>query len=119
MKKNHNKAASLLLTILVMTAFLSIALAVSRLSFNELRLSRDRSKSVIAYYAAESGVECQMYNDRTAEDPENLDICPNICLDPPTNSVCYQLNVSGRTPNRSIKSTGSYQDTIRAIELTY
>jgi len=114
MKKNHNKAASLLLTILVMTAFLSIALAASRLSFNELRISRDRSKSVIAYYAAESGVECQMYSDRTLKIT-----CPNTCLDPPANLICYQLNVSGTSPNRSIKSIGSYQDVIRAIELTY
>lgn len=114
MKKNHNKAVSLLLTILVMTAFLSIALGVSRLSFGELRLSRDRSKSVTAYYAAESGVECQMYSDRTQKIT-----CPNTCLDPPTNSICYKLEVSGTTPNRSIKSTGTYQDVIRAIELTY
>ena len=114
MIKNQQKASSLLLTLLIMAAFLSIALGISRLSFGEIVLSKDQSKSVIAYYAAESGVECQMYSDRTGEIT-----CPNICLDPPTNSICYQLNVSGTSPNRSIKSIGTYKDVIRAVELTY
>lgn len=114
MIKNQQKGSSLLLTLLVMAAFLSIALGISKLSFGEIVLSKDQPKSVIAYYAAESGVECQMYSDRTEEIT-----CPNTCLDPPTNSVCYQLNVSGATPNRSIKSFGSFKDIIRAVELTY
>jgi hypothetical protein len=120
MKKNIHKGTSLLLTLLVMAAFLAIALGVSRLSFGEITMFRDQSKSIVAYYAAESGVECQMFNDRTAADPNNPALCPSACLDIfGGNQVCYSVNASGNTPNRTITSVATYRDVNRAVELTY
>ena len=111
------------MTLLIMAAFLSIALGVSRLSFGEITMFRDQSKSVAAYYAAESGVECQMFNDRTAPDPDNIPICPEkTYLDIfGGNQVYYTVTVYGDPQNsdRSIKSNGSYKDVTRAVELTY
>jgi len=120
MKKNNHKGISLLLTLLIMAAFLSIALGVSRLSFGEITMFRNQSKSIAAYYAAESGVECQMFNDRTALDPDNPELCPDACMDIFNgNQACYTIDASGTSPNRSIKSNGNYKDVTRAVELTY
>ena len=109
--KNNQKGVSLLLTLLIMAAVLSIAFGLSKLSLGEIKISRDVGRSLIAYYAAEAGVECQMYDDRIG----GLD-CSHVCLEP---GICYDVEVSGETPNRTIESNGSYQDITRAVELTY
>lgn len=115
MKKNNKNGYALLLTLLVMSAILSIAIGLSRLGLGEIRLSRDNSVSLVAYYAAETGVECQMFADRiggvtcgTAEVP--------MCLSP---DICVETISTGISPGRTIQSTGSYRDVRRAIELTY
>ena len=64
MVKNNQKGISLLITLLIMSALLSIAFGLSVLSLGEVKLSRDETKSLTSYYAAEAGVECQMFNDR-------------------------------------------------------
>jgi len=113
MKKNNQKGQALLIVLLVMAAFLSIALGVSTLSLGETKLSRDISKSLIAYYAADSGVECQMYSDRWPADGVN---CASVCL---SAGICFVTQISGTSPTRTIQSTGSYLDVRRAVELTY
>jgi len=118
MKKNNQKGSSLLITLLVMAALLSIAFGLSTLGLGEIKLSQDTSTSLISYYAAEAGVECQMFNDRLSSEV----VCANTCLDA-GQTICYQVQVSGsyinNNPPRTIKSSGSYQDVIRAIQLTY
>jgi len=116
-KNKNQKGVSILLTLLVMTAFLSIALWVSKLGLAELKISRDAPQSLIAYYAAEAGVECQMFNDRLQRGA----VCGGggkVCLDA-GQQICYQVQVSGATPNRTIESTGSYKQIKRAVELSY
>ena len=109
--KNKQRGVSLLLTILIMAAVLSIALGLSKLSLGEIKISRDMGKSLIAYYAAEAGVECQMYVDRVG----GLD-CGHVCLTP---DICFDVIAEGASPNRTIESKSSYQGTTRAVELTY
>ena len=121
MKKNNKKGSSLLITLLIMSALLSIAIGLSRLSLGEIILSRDTSRSLIAYYAAEAGVECQMFADRVVPTfcgiPANKNTPANPwCL---SAGVCVETTSVSATPNRKIQSTGSYKDVRRAIELTY
>jgi len=111
--KNDKRGASLLLTLLIISAVLSIAFGISGLSLGEIKISRDAPKSLIAYYAADAGIECQMFADRLSE-PN----CPNACLDVGS-KICYEITVSGVSPDRTVKSSGIYQDIRRAIELTY
>lgn len=111
--KNNKKGASLLLTLLIVSAVLSIAFGISGLSLGEIKISRDTPKSLIAYYAAEAGIECQMYADRLGGIS-----CEHSCLDDES-KICYDVLISGDSPDRVVKSLGSYQDTVRAIELTY
>jgi hypothetical protein len=98
-----------------MSALLSVAIGLSRLSLGEIKLNRDTSGSLIAYYAAEAGVECQMFVDRIGGPSCGTQANP-WCL---STGVCVQTTSVSATPNRKIQSSGSYKDVRRAIELTY
>lgn len=115
MKKleNNKKGASLLLTLLIVSVVLSIAFGISGLSLGEIKISRDAPKSLVAYYAADAGIECQMFADRLSKSN-----CSSACIDTGS-KICYEVTVSGISPSRTIKSSGIYQDLRRAIELTY
>lgn len=98
-----------------MSALLSVAFGLSRLSLGEIKLSRDTPISLVAYYAAETGVECQMFADRIGGVTCGTEASP-MCL---STNVCVKTTADGTTPSRVIQSTGSYKDVRRAIELTY
>ncbi|MFH1129223.1 MAG: pilus assembly PilX N-terminal domain-containing protein [Patescibacteria group bacterium] len=123
MKKQNHKGSSLLITLLVMAAIMGIAFGISKLSLGETKISRDISKSLIAYYAAESGIECQMYYDRLLSEA----VCgngANVYLNS-AQTVYYKVEIvsgtylNGNTGPRIIKSNGTYQDVRRAVELEY
>lgn len=122
MKKNNQKGTSLLLTILIMAALLTIALVISRIGLQEIKLTQDISKSLIAYYAAEAGIEEAIYEDR-ANYLGVVDFNLIGCLDAPTDVICYNVGATGSIDNipsdRTIQSNGSYKDIKRTIELTY
>jgi len=115
MKKDSQKGVSLLITLLIMAAILAIALGVSRLSLGEIKISRDAPKSLIAYYAAESGVEWALYEDRI-NGQALVDYSFSDCIE---TDICYSGSASGVSPARTIISNGSYQNTARAVQLTY
>lgn len=118
MTKHDRKGVSLLLTLLIMAAIIAIAIGVSRLSTQEIKISRESPTSMIAYYAAESGVEWAMYEDRINGMASQSYSNYNFCLDI-GNSVCYVVGASGTSPNRTITANGSYKGVVRAIQLTY
>lgn len=51
----------LLITLLIMAGVFAIGMSVSLIFLNEVRLSRQSLESVKAIYAAESGLECELY----------------------------------------------------------
>ena len=114
MLQKTKKGSSLLMTLLIIAALLSIALGLSKLAVGEAKLSRDVTKSLIAYYAADSGGECQMYADRFLAGVD----CGVVCI---SADVCF--DASGTDASlpyyRIITSKGTYQDTQRAVELKY
>ena len=99
MKKNNQKGISLLLTILIMAAILSIAIGISLLSLGEIKIARESPKSLIAYYAAESGVEWAMYEDRVNGRDSESYYSGKVCLDS-NNEICYSVTVEGTSPTR-------------------
>jgi len=116
MKKHNRKGVSLLLTLLIMTAIIAIAVGVSRLSVQEIKISRESPISMIAYYSAESGVEWAMYMDRNGGGAPSDS--GQICLDA-NSEICYRVTTAGVSPARIITSNGSYKNVTRAVELTY
>ena len=114
MKINNQKGVSLLLTILIMAALLAIAIGVTRLSLGEIKLIRDIPNSLIAYYAADSGIERALYEERVSEDAVDQADC-SVSLD---NGSSYGLEIL-RGTLITIKSTGCYKDIRRAIEVSF
>lgn len=118
MNLNKNKkGASLLLTILIMSAVLAIAMGISKLSLSEIKLSRELPQSFVAYYAAEAGIEEGLYADLVTANPQGTASNFNGSLN---ESATYEVEFDGISPARTIRSNGIYQNkTARAIELTY
>lgn len=116
MKKNNKKGASLLLTILIMSAILAIAMGIAKLSLGEIKISRELPQSFVAYYAAEAGIEEGLYADLVTAVPQGTasDFPGSLGT-----GITYEVVFTGVSPNRVITSNGLYGGTKRAIELTY
>lgn len=98
-----------------MAALLAIAIGVARLSIGEIKLLRDIPGSLIAYYAAEAGIEHALYDEW--QSPEGAQQGEGECL---TNGGCYSIvEVSRQGDSITIKSNGSYLNTQRLIEVSF
>ncbi|MBI2050096.1 MAG: pilus assembly PilX N-terminal domain-containing protein [Candidatus Staskawiczbacteria bacterium] len=83
-KRARQKGVSLLITFFILTIILAVVLSISALFYSQVKIIRNISNSVVAFYAADSGVEKVLYYDRK-EIPTSAErgMC-NIC----SSSVC-------------------------------
>lgn len=112
---SNQKGSSLLFTILITSFIMSISFGVSYILFQEIKMTRDMGNSVVAFYAAETGIEKAMMSQYEPSDFAE-------CLTLSNESVCY--DVKNQTSNCSsenycLTSTGSYKNTKRALEIQY
>ena len=63
-KISSKKGIALLFAVMLSAIFLSIALGVSSIALKELNFSSSAKDSDNAFFAADSGVECALYNDK-------------------------------------------------------
>ena len=104
------------MSVIIMTIILAVALGISTISLGQIKVARDMGYSVIAFYAADAGIERVLMN-RSAP--------VSIPETPLSNGAAYQVlvTVSGSggctAANFCIKSIGSYKETNRAIEISY
>jgi len=118
--KSSKKGISLLLTVLIVSVLLAIGLGLSAIFLREIKIIREMGNSVVAFYAADSGIEEILMN---REIPVSSCVENNPC--PLDNGAKYFLEITDNTdPNCDadyycIKSVGSYQGTKRAIEIKY
>lgn len=115
MKNNNQKGVSLLITLLIMGALLSIVIMISRLNLGELQLTRNIPDSAIAYYAAEAGIEKALYDERISGGASNAADC-SVSLD---NGSSYGLTITRDASGIKIESNGCYKDIRRAIEVSF
>jgi len=114
-----NKGASLYLTIVIMSVLLAIVLGLSTILVGQIKILRGMENSVIAFYAADSGIEMVLL-DRA--NPIGLDGCSGTLDNGAEYNITVEASGSGDCPsgiNYCIKSTGSYKETSRAIEIRY
>lgn len=64
MVKNSEKGVSLIMTFFIMVIILGIDLSMSAILYSELKIMRNMGNSVLAFFAADSGVEKVLYYDR-------------------------------------------------------
>lgn len=114
----------MLLVALILVAILAIASGVATLMLGELKLSQEVPKSLRAYYAAETGIERSLYDERYgggASDIGNPPVCSPgsgaVCLS--DSEICYSLDVEVTGNSTAIKSYGCYRDVRRAIDVSW
>jgi len=125
-ENRKQKGVSILFAILIMTAILTIGLGVSVIITQQTKMLREIGYSVIAFYAADSGIEGVLYEDKLCRRPTCSTssppaICPGCDGLPSGYNTSFILE-NGASYNASYatttKSIGSYKTIKRAIELT-
>ncbi|MDO8743199.1 MAG: hypothetical protein Q7J30_01395 [Candidatus Azambacteria bacterium] len=119
-KKNINKESgvALILTVIIISAVILIASMIANIVITQLQLAEDIGSSVSAIYAADSGVECQLYNTRRGGslNCNTSDIAGGqITMQ---NGALVKTTITGVSPNFVIISLGSYRMVKRQFEVT-
>ena len=108
-----SKGVALILSVIILTAVLAIALTAGKIFTDKLKMSRNTSDSMKAYYAAESGIEYALYQIK-----QTPSWTPTVnCSDPnqwtEVDGAKYCLEKTGDT----IKAIGKAGETRRGIEV--
>ena len=109
-KNKREKGIALLLTIIILSATMLTATLVATIVIIQLKLSSDINNSTIAIYAADSGIEWQLYQIRNGASVP----APNM-----SNGATISTTVIGNYPNFTIKSLGSYGLVKRQLEVNF
>jgi len=114
--KLSQKGASLYLTLMILTVISALAINLGTLFISQIRGLQDIGDSVLAYYAAETGIEKALFSQLPpgSEDQQVLE-----------NQASYHLWVfapgEGDCPaqvlNYCIKSIGQYRDVRRGLRV--
>jgi hypothetical protein len=117
-KTKNSRGISVLFVVLIMGMMLAISLGISSILNQQTAVLRSVGFSVIAFYAADTGIEKILME----ENPLTL----NGYQEEMSNGAKYRLVVGvggeGSCPagnNYCIKSVGTYGETKRAIEINY
>ena len=117
MKKNiqKRKGSALYFTILLLSMVMGISFSLNSILMSQINVTRGTGNSVVAFYAADTGVE-RVLNNRAN---------PSEVSDTLDNAASYEVTIqnagvgSCNADNYCIISRGTYQDTTRAIRVTY
>jgi len=106
------KGVSILLTSLIMSVVLAISLGLSAILIQQTKMMADIGYSIVAFFAADSGIEKSLYNilkeGGTGNVSENWGA-----------NYGYQVTVTPCGSKSCVKSIGTYRETKRAIEAKY
>ncbi len=123
MSKFSQKGVSLYLSIMIMVILLAIVLGISGILLGQLKMMKGMENSVIAFYAAETGIE-RMLMDRN--DPTlSLALlgCPcsgtDVCTLGNNINYCVEAQALPDPDHFKISSVGTYKETRRAIQVAY
>ncbi len=132
MLPTSQKGVSLLFTMLIMSVILSVGAGISVILIQETKMIGEIGHSVVSFYAADSGVEQQLYDlyKIPPEEPHfpqyssslNNTASYIVTAKCSTSADCYDGFVVDETCtalNYCIKSIGFYEKTKRAIEIEY
>ena len=112
MKKiNKNQSGiALLLTMIILSATVLTATLIAAIVIIQFKLSSDINNSTIAIYAADSGVEWQLYQIRNGS---------SVPAPVMSNGATTTTTVTGISPNFTIKSLGAYKEVKRQFEVNF
>lgn len=113
---NNQRGIALLLTVIIISIVMMIATLIANIVITQLKLAGDINDSVVAIYAADSGVEWQLYQIRQGclSDPDK-------CVPQPVmfNGATITTTLTGSSPSFTIKSLGAYKEVKRQFEVSF
>lgn len=134
-KIQKSKGIAILFVYLIMSVILAIGLGVSGILIQQIKMTGEIGHSVVSFYAADSGVERQLYDlykapvgDHQPQYSGLIDIIGDTASFNVTakcsinNENCFDSipqDVNCISTGYCIKSIGDYQKTKRAIEIKY
>ncbi|MBI2446410.1 MAG: pilus assembly PilX N-terminal domain-containing protein [Parcubacteria group bacterium] len=101
---------ALLLTVVILSIVTLIAVLIANIVIVQLKLAKDIGDSQVAIYAADSGVEWQLYQIK-----KGVSVASPVML----NGSTVVTTVTGVAPSFTIKSLGSYQSVKRQFEVSF
>ena len=104
------KGVSLYIALMVMGILLALALGISAILLSQTKVIKEMGNSVIAFYAADTGIERAMY----AINQEGV----MKEVSDSWNGVSYKATPESCDSNTCIKSIGTYKEIRRAIQVT-
>ncbi|MFA6278550.1 MAG: pilus assembly PilX N-terminal domain-containing protein [Candidatus Paceibacterota bacterium] len=67
MKNKHNRGFALLISVIFMSVMLALGLSISSLGYKQQLLASAAIESQQAFYAADAGIECALYEDYVSD----------------------------------------------------
>lgn len=129
---SSQRGVALYLALAILAILLAIAFGISAIVIGQLRTLKAVGYSVVALYAADTGIEKELYAKNYQTQPEgytyaeflNLDgdsqvgsgSCPAGLGDP--DDACAQILIVSLEPLR-IRSSGYYREVHRALEIEF
>jgi hypothetical protein len=110
MFKNSNKGVSLYLALIIMFILIAIALGVSLIIVSQMKMMKGMGDSVVAFYAADTGIEQALYEKRV----NGIDWSGSGSV----GGANYAVNYTGGSEAKW-QSKGTFQGVSRAIEITH
>lgn len=120
--KESEKGVTLYMSLLILSAVLAMSSAIVILMINEFKIAGDAQKSMMAVYAADSGLEITLYETRKGGTFSRTDcsglgsLSCGVSIDPNFNS---DVPCNSGTNCTQIKSTGTHAGFNRQIQSTY
>ncbi|MDO8601414.1 MAG: hypothetical protein Q7R46_01885 [bacterium] len=113
--KNHEKGVSIYLSLVIMGILLSLALGLNSILLGQINITQEVANSVVAFYAAETGIERELYTNSTT----------TITYSGSLGDASYIVQVATTTApgcpaplSYCVTSVGTYKTTNRAIYLS-
>ena len=106
------KAQALFIVLITLGIAMSVSLIFSTLNIERLHTMVKIGNSVKAFYAAESGINCQIYKDWVIRDDGF------VCSDM-GNGTSYSLKVKESDRGTEVESTGESKGVYRKIHIVY
>lgn len=101
---------ALLLTMIILSVVTLVSVFIVNVVSKELKLANDINDSKKAIYAADSGVEWQLYQIRQGA---------SVALPVMSNGATVSVTITGSYPSFNIKSLGSFNTVKRQFEINF
>ena len=119
---NQERGVSLIIVFFLMMIILSVVLSISTILYTQLKNVRNSGDFVVSYYAAESGVEAFLYDQKQGASATCTSNSTQPCFDniPLDNGAHYTVTAtfSGSSVS-SIVSVGTYDNVSREIDKSF